>query len=224
MASSPGRARPAGATGPAATSAGSGSTGAGPTRAIAPSPTCRARACRPVITQNVDGLHQAPGPADVVELHGSLDRRVCLTCGDHTSRIGLHERMTEANPGFMTFPRRRTVVQWTKMRPDGDIVLDGALVEAFHGRAASSAATTPSSPTSSSSASRCPRPSVEQCFALVEGAGALLVLGSSLAVMSGYRFVRRAPPAACRSRSSRARRRAATPRRPCASTRPSVRP
>ena len=55
----------------------------------------------PIITQNVDGLHQASGATDVIELHGSLDRAVCLTCGEYTSRIGLHERMTEANPGFM---------------------------------------------------------------------------------------------------------------------------
>src|SRR6478735_6027952 len=55
----------------------------------------------PIITQNVDGLHQAAGATDVIELHGSLDRAVCLTCGEYTSRIGLHQRMTEANPGFM---------------------------------------------------------------------------------------------------------------------------
>ena len=35
-----------------------------------------------VVTQNVDGLHQAAGAVDVTELHGNLDRVVCLTCGD----------------------------------------------------------------------------------------------------------------------------------------------
>ena len=78
----------------------------------------------PIITQNVDGLHQAAGARDVVELHGSLDRAVCLTCGEVTSREGLHDRMTEANPGFMErFAAEAAAVgsQWgEQVRPDGD--------------------------------------------------------------------------------------------------------
>jgi NAD-dependent SIR2 family protein deacetylase len=89
-----------------------------------------------VITQNVDGLHQAVGTRDVVELHGSLDRAVCLTCGEVTSRLGLHERMTEANPGFVErFAESAAAVgsQWgEQVRPDGDIVLEDSLVESFH--------------------------------------------------------------------------------------------
>ena len=150
----------------------------------------------PVITQNVDGLHQAAGARDVVELHGSLDRAVCLTCGEVTSRLGLHERMTEANPGFM------------------DRFAEAAADVGSHGVSrcaptATSCSTTPSS--SRFHPPRClvcgndtvkpdvvffgesvPKTLVEQCFSLVEAAGAVLVLGSSLAVMSGYRFVRRA--------------------------------
>ena len=76
---------------------------------------------------------------DVIELHGSLDRAVCLTCGEYTSRIGLHERMTEANPGFMErFAEAAHAVgsQWgEQVRPDGDIVLADALVESFHAAA-----------------------------------------------------------------------------------------
>ncbi len=115
----------------------------------------------PVITQNVDGLHQAAGASDVVELHGSLDRAVCLTCGEVTTRLGLHERMTEANPGFMErFAKAAAAVgsQWgEQVRPDGDIVLEDSSSRRSTRRAASSVATTPSSPTSSSSASRCRR-------------------------------------------------------------------
>ena len=51
-----------------------------------------------VITQNVDGLHQAGGARDVVELHGGLDRTVCLACGDVAGRAELDERLREANP------------------------------------------------------------------------------------------------------------------------------
>src|SRR5215210_6090902 len=53
-----------------------------------------------VITQNVDGLHQAGGARDVVELHGGLDRTVCLGCGDVASRADLDRRLQEANPHF----------------------------------------------------------------------------------------------------------------------------
>ena len=60
--------------------------GADPTTDTASSPTCSASGyVGPVITQNVDGLHQAAGARDVVELHGSLDRAVCLTCGEVTT-------------------------------------------------------------------------------------------------------------------------------------------
>ena len=51
-----------------------------------------------MITQNVDGLHQAGGARDVVELHGGLDRTVCLGCGDVADRAALDERLQAANP------------------------------------------------------------------------------------------------------------------------------
>src|SRR5438309_1752612 len=53
---------------------------------------------RGIITQNVDGLHQAAGARDVVELHGALDRVVCLGCGAHSTRDALDERLRAANP------------------------------------------------------------------------------------------------------------------------------
>jgi NAD-dependent SIR2 family protein deacetylase len=147
----------------------------------------------PVITQNVDGLHQA---RDVVELHGSLDRAVCLTCGEVTTRLGLHERMTEANPGFMErFAEAAAAVgsQWgEQVRPDGDIVLDDSLVESFHPPRCLVCGNDTVKPDVVFFGESVPKNLVEHCFSLVESAGAVLVLGSSLAVMSGYRFVRRA--------------------------------
>jgi NAD-dependent SIR2 family protein deacetylase len=149
-----------------------------------------------VITQNVDGLHQAAGARDVVELHGSLDRAVCLTCGEVTSRLGLHERMTEANPGFMErFAEAAAAVgsQWgEQVRPDGDIVLEDSLVESFHPPRCLVCGNDTVKPDVVFFGESVPKTLVEQCFSLVESAGAVLVLGSSLAVMSGYRFVRRA--------------------------------
>jgi hypothetical protein len=53
-----------------------------------------------VITQNVDGLHQAAGSEGVVELHGSLDRVVCLSCRAISPRRELARRLEAENPGF----------------------------------------------------------------------------------------------------------------------------
>src|SRR5687767_7496648 len=52
-----------------------------------------------LITQNVDGLHRRAGHRDLVELHGRVDRVVCLDCGDRTSRSRLQRRLSELNPG-----------------------------------------------------------------------------------------------------------------------------
>jgi NAD-dependent SIR2 family protein deacetylase len=149
-----------------------------------------------VITQNVDGLHQAAGSHDVLELHGSLDQAVCLTCGEVTLREALHERMTEANPGFMErFAQAAHAVgsQWgEQVRPDGDIVLADELVASFHAPRCLVCGRDTVKPDVTFFGESVPKPLVEECFRLVEAAGSLLVLGSSLAVMSGYRFVRRA--------------------------------
>lgn len=150
----------------------------------------------PIITQNVDGLHQDAGAIDVTELHGSLDRAVCLTCGEITSRVGLHERMTEANPGFMErFVTAAATVgsQWgEQVRPDGDIVLADALVESFHAPRCLVCGRDTVKPDVVFFGESVPKAVVARCFELVDHSRALLVLGSSLAVMSGYRFVRRA--------------------------------
>src|SRR5690349_5383466 len=65
-----------------------------------------------VVTQNVDGLHQAGGADEVVELHGSLHRVICLDCAEVTTREELERRLAAANP---TFRRAATVI-----KPDGD--------------------------------------------------------------------------------------------------------
>lgn len=149
-----------------------------------------------VITQNVDGLHQAAGSQDVLELHGSLDRAVCLTCGEVTPRASLHERMTQANPGFMDrFAAAAHAVgsQWgEQVRPDGDIVLADELVASFHAPRCLVCGHDSVKPDVVFFGESVPKTLVDESFRLVESAGALLVLGSSLAVMSGYRFVRRA--------------------------------
>ena len=137
-----------------------------------------------VITQNVDGLHQAAGARDVVELHGGLDRTVCLSCGDVAGRADLDQRLRTANPHFG--PRTDEV------NPDGDAELPDEVLDGFVMVGCLACGRGPLKPDVVFFGETVPRGRVEECFGRVEEAGALLVLGSSLTVMSGYRFVLRA--------------------------------
>lgn len=140
-----------------------------------------------LITQNVDGLHEAAGSRRVVALHGRVADVICLGCRTVSPRTALQERLDRLNSG------------WTEAhadvasRPDGDVALEdtagfvvpdcehcGGILKpdvVFFGE-------------------NVPRERVARCFAavdaLAEHGGALLVAGSSLTVMSGLRFVRRA--------------------------------
>jgi NAD-dependent SIR2 family protein deacetylase len=138
----------------------------------------------PVITQNVDGLHQAGGASDVLELHGGLDRTVCLGCGHVAGRAELDERLQAANPTFG--PRVDEV------NPDGDAELPDELLDGFVMVDCLACGDGPLKPDVVFFGETVPRDRVERSFASVEGACSLLVLGSSLTVMSGYRFVLRA--------------------------------
>ncbi|MFI0373926.1 NAD-dependent protein deacetylase [Actinomadura sp. 1N219] len=139
-----------------------------------------------IITQNVDGLQQAAGADGVVELHGALDRVVCLVCGDRTPRARLDERLRAANPGWDA----RAAAPGT-VNPDGDAVLADADVEAFRVVDCERCGGV-LKPDVIFFGENVPPGRVRDCFALTEAAGALLVLGSSLTVLSGYRFVRHA--------------------------------
>ncbi|MEU8879976.1 NAD-dependent protein deacetylase [Streptomyces hydrogenans] len=139
-----------------------------------------------VITQNVDGLHRAAGSDGVVELHGGLDRVVCLSCGDVSARRELARRLEEANPGFDPVP--------AAVNPDGDADLTDEQVADFH--------VVPCvvcggvlKPDVVFFGETVPAERVERCRELVRGAASVLVLGSSLTVMSGLRFVRQAAQA-----------------------------
>lgn len=137
-----------------------------------------------IITQNVDGLHQAAGAHDVVELHGSLDRVVCLACGLRESRRDLDDRLRAANPGFAAAAGR--------VNPDGDVELADDQLDGFVPVGCRYCGCDLVKPDVVFFGENVPRPRVDACYALVEAARSLLVLGSSLTVMSGLRFVRRA--------------------------------
>ncbi len=136
-----------------------------------------------IITQNVDGLHQAAGAQRVVELHGSLHRVRCLDCGERTARRELERRLREANPGWDA--------RAEEVNPDGDVVLAEEWIDSFRVVDCRSCGGV-LKPDVVFFGENVPRPRVQHCFDLTEEAGALLVLGSSLTVASGHRFVRRA--------------------------------
>ncbi len=137
-----------------------------------------------VITQNVDGLHQAAGAARVVELHGGLDRVVCLTCGARESRAAIDARLRAANPDF--------IAEVARINPDGDAELTPEHVTRFRMVGCFVCGCDLVKPDVVFFGENVPRPRVDGCLAMVDQARALLVLGSSLTVMSGFRFVRRA--------------------------------
>lgn len=142
-----------------------------------------------LITQNVDGLHEASGSRRLVALHGRIADVTCLSCRRTSSRAGLATRMSAANPGFADAHAA------VETRPDGDVELDdtagfvvpdcthcGGVLKpdvVFFGE-------------------NVPPARVQRCYDAVDALtpdDALLVVGSSLTVMSGFRFVRRAAKA-----------------------------
>ncbi len=136
-----------------------------------------------VITQNVDGLHQAAGSEGVVELHGSLDRVVCLSCGAFSPRRVLARRLEEANPGFDPVA--------AGINPDGDADLTDEQVGDFRVLPCAVCGGV-LKPDVVFFGEAVPQRRVEHCRELVRDSSSLLVLGSSLTVMSGLRFVRQA--------------------------------
>jgi NAD-dependent SIR2 family protein deacetylase len=136
-----------------------------------------------IVTQNVDGLHQAGGARAVVELHGNLARIVCLDCGCRSSRAELESRLTAANPDFAAVA--------AGINPDGDAELDDAELDGFT-VVDCTACGGMLKPDVVYFGETVPPERVGRSFELVCAARTLLVLGSSLTVMSGRRFVLRA--------------------------------
>ena len=136
-----------------------------------------------IITQNVDRLHQSAGSEQVIDLHGRLDRVVCLQCGRYCSRESVQQRLLQLNAGV--------VPQASVPAPDGD---------ADTPEAAADAITVPAciqcggvlKPDVVFFGGSVPSARVTACMESVAGADALLAVGSSLQVYSGYRFCRHA--------------------------------
>jgi NAD-dependent SIR2 family protein deacetylase len=136
-----------------------------------------------LITQNVDGLHQKAGHQRVIDLHGRLDQVVCLQCHRRTARSTLQQRLLASNPGWSSTAG--------EIAPDGDADLDAAQMARFVVPPCDACGGM-LKPDVVFYGESVPRDRVQQAFAAVDAADALLIVGSSLMVYSGFRFARRA--------------------------------
>lgn len=139
-----------------------------------------------LVTQNVDGLHQSAGSSGVIDLHGRLDRVRCMGCERRSGRGELQKRLLDLNPRWSSLDARDA--------PDGDADLEGLDFSAF---------TVPDceecggllKPDVVFYGESVPRERVTTAMEAVERADAVLVIGSSLMVYSGYRFAHAASKA-----------------------------
>ena len=139
-----------------------------------------------LVTQNVDRLHSEAGHEDVIDLHGRLDRVVCLACGEITSRDAFQGRLLGANPWLAGLSAAHA--------PDGDADLELADVDRLRVPACETCAGM-LKPDVVFFGENVPRERVERAMARLEDSDALLVAGSSLMVFSGFRFARAAAAA-----------------------------
>ncbi|MDJ0348203.1 Sir2 family NAD-dependent protein deacetylase [Cryobacterium sp. PH29-G1] len=135
-----------------------------------------------VITQNVDGLHTRAGSRHVVELHGSLDRVICLTCGQAFGRDSIAARLESDNPVLRS-------PESIRIAPDGDA--DVGNIDDFVVPACTVCGGM-LKPNVVFFGELVPTEIFHEASALVQGADALIVAGSSLAVNSGIRLVEQA--------------------------------
>jgi NAD-dependent SIR2 family protein deacetylase len=132
-----------------------------------------------VVTQNVDGLHRRAGSMHVVELHGGMDRVLCLTCGQHYARQAIADRLAELNPSIDLETAIRPA-------PDGDVEVDDVDALAIPACTVCGGILKPDVVFFGEFV---PTDTFHAAAALVQGADTLLVAGSSLVVNSGVRLI-----------------------------------
>ena len=136
-----------------------------------------------LITQNVDGLHGRAGSQALIDLHGCLDRVDCLGCGRWLNRDRFQEDLLRRNAGWQNLG--------AEFAPDGDADLEDIDVTTFEVPDCPDCGGV-LKPAVTFFGENVPRPRVVEAFTRLEEAEILLVVGSSLTVLSGYRFVRAA--------------------------------
>lgn len=139
-----------------------------------------------LVTQNVDGLHQAAGSRNVVDLHGRVEVVRCLACERRIPREQVQAELVERNPDFASLDALEA--------PDGDALLDGIDFTRFDVPACDACGGL-LKPDVVFFGERVPPDRVQSAFAALAEADAMLVVGSSLMVFSGYRFAQAAAQA-----------------------------
>ena len=134
-----------------------------------------------LVTQNVDGLHARAGQLDVIDLHGRIDRVVCLDCNAQLPRAQLQATLAEANPALVSLSATTA--------PDGDADVEPDDLDAFAHPACPRCGGM-LKPDVVFFGENVPRSRVEAAATALRDADAMLVVGSSLMVYSGYRFAR----------------------------------
>ncbi|GGI08400.1 NAD-dependent protein deacetylase [Egicoccus halophilus] len=137
-----------------------------------------------IVTQNVDGLHTAAGASDVIDLHGRLDTVVCLDCGRRRPRLELGLRLDAVNPQWRDLLGAGVAVH----RPDGDVAIPEHLVADFRVVDCRRCGGT-LKPDVVFFGEHVPADRFRRALGCLEASAGLLVLGSSLMVGSGFRFV-----------------------------------
>ncbi len=136
-----------------------------------------------VVTQNVDGLHTRAGSARVIDLHGEIAAVICLDCGTRVRRADVQRRLDQLNPGL----DRPAPTEHAELRPDGDAVVAEWTDFVLPGCDTCGGRLKPDVVFFGESV---PKSRVEDAYRMVDAGEVLVVLGSSLTVMSGLRFVR----------------------------------
>jgi NAD-dependent deacetylase sirtuin 4 len=136
-----------------------------------------------LITQNVDRLHHKAGSRAVLELHGALAEVRCLECHGLEPRERLQERLLAENPSWPSLA--------AESAPDGDAELPLELTRRFRALGCAECGGV-LKPNVVFFGENVQKALVERAYSLVEASDALLVVGSSLTVFSGFRFVKRA--------------------------------
>jgi len=138
-----------------------------------------------LVTQNVDRLHQAAGQRRVVDLHGRLDVVRCMSCARTLPRDLLQQELLERNPEFANLS--------ADYAPDGDADLENVDFSAFDVPSCSCGGIL--KPDVVFFGESVPRERVTTAMQALARADAMLVIGSSLMVFSGFRFARAAAEA-----------------------------
>ncbi len=135
-----------------------------------------------IITQNVDGLHLRAGSQRVVDLHGSMDRVVCLTCGQYYARGGVADQIAAANP-WLESPEA------VELSPDGDVEIKDVAAFVLPECTVCGGILKPDVVFFGEFV---PKEKFAEASALLQAADALVIAGSSLVVNSGIRLLEQA--------------------------------